>query len=121
MLPRIAPFSSAYLLCEGVTITAHNRESRIGLINPVFAEAVREHSSARPVASFDPRGLVYFRAPDSGGHIPAQMAEVSSELGLDELAVPESARDELIAERSDQRDLLVLRPTFAEQLAITAP
>lgn len=115
MLPHITPFSSAYLLCESLTIVPDSaQQSRIGVINPVLAETIREHGG--PQAS-DPRELLYLRPVGAAGHIPAQMAELDTDIELDAVHVPPS-----MAESLDQtEDVLIVRPEFAQSIALAEP
>jgi hypothetical protein len=88
-------------------------------VNPVLAETIREQGD-RELPSYDPRELLYFRAPDSGGHIPAEMAEVDAELPLDAVEVPAPAVESLVDAPGERADLLVLKPDVSERIALTA-
>jgi len=115
MLPRITSFSSAYLLCESLTIVADStHRSRIGVINPVLAEAIRDHGSEYEQS---PRELVYFRPVGRGGHIPAQMAELDADIDLDAIHVPPSVAESL----EQTEDMLIVKPEFAPSIALADP
>ena len=115
MLPRISPFSSAYLLCESLTIVPDRaHQTRVGAINPVLAERIRDVGSEAPAGVHDPRELVYFRPVESPGHIPAHMGEVDDGIGLDEIHVPPRIADEL----GTDADFLALKPTYARRITL---